>query len=320
MDYCLKTRIKKTLKYIKLTKKVGFEKEFLIKNSVLGRGYQGTVYKYCYKDSCLTGFIAIKKIYLNNKESKYIKDPLNKKALGYGNYIELASSILINQLLLQNISQNFIFNYSHEYSERDGICSDKYPYVSYHFNEYIGNSETYSDWVQYHHQTNEWYNAYFQIMSGIYALQKYFNMTHLDLHAANILIKKIEKGGYWNYIIDGNSYIVPNLGYIFYIGDFGQAYIHNLKTVNKKVNNSSDIHMLFKSTLNISLSSNEFKKNIKRLIKKLKLGELVSDVIYEFWGSKYQYSDNKTIIETFNMDKKLKIKDVHIKLQQFIVN
>lgn len=315
----LKDRIKYALKYTKLTKKVEFKQKYLIKDKILGRGYQGTVYKYCYNnDDCKNkDFLAVKKIYLNQKESKYIDDALNIKAFKYGNYIELASSILVNQLLFQNISQNFIFNYSHEYIERDGICSDKYPYSSYHFNEYIDNAITFGEWITYPHQVNELYNAYFQIVSGVYALQKYFNMTHLDLHGANILVKTVKKGGYWEYIIHDNTYIVPNLGYVFYIGDFGQA---SLKKTKYKIHKSFDIYTLFKSTIHKSVSSDTFKKNIKKFIKKVRLSDSTPAVIYEFWGLKYQYSNDKDIIERFDMTKKLKIKDINIKLRHFVTH
>ena len=56
-------------------------------------------------------------------------------------------------------------------------------------------------------------------------MQKYFNIIHGDLHSLNILIYKVKKGGYWKYIIDNNEYIIPNLGYIILLSDFGFASI-----------------------------------------------------------------------------------------------
>lgn len=308
MDNSLHNRIIMAKKMMKKN----LDKNKLKKVQFLGQGYQGTVYKYC-TINCTP--IAIKKIYLDEKESKYITDQLNKKALKYGNYIELASAKLINQILLQNISPNFIFNYSNNYIERNGICSDIYPYSSYHYNEFIGDSETYTEWVQKQHSIALWYNAYFQIVSAIYTLQKYFNMTHLDLHAANIIVKKVKKGGYWKYIIGNNSFYVPNLGYIFYIGDFGQAYIPELKR-HKKVNNGMDISQLFRSTLHISVSSETFKKNIRKLVRKMKDSD-ISDILYEYWGNKY-ITKSKDIIETYNMNKQLQIKNIPVELQKYI--
>ena len=56
-------------------------------------------------------------------------------------------------------------------------------------------------------------------------MQKYFNIIHGDLHSLNILIYKVQGGGYWKYIIDDKEYIVPNLGWVILITDFGFTYI-----------------------------------------------------------------------------------------------
>jgi hypothetical protein len=66
-------------------------------------------------------------------------------------------------------------------------------------------------------------NCVFQICAGLYALEKFYNMKHNDLHFGNILVHEIQAGGFWHYKIDGKNYYVPNLGYMFLLWDFGMV-------------------------------------------------------------------------------------------------
>jgi hypothetical protein len=68
-------------------------------------------------------------------------------------------------------------------------------------------------------------NCVFQMVAGLYTLEKFYNMTHNDLHYGNILLHEIPRGGYWHYRIDGKNYYVPNLGYVFVLWDLGMAHI-----------------------------------------------------------------------------------------------
>jgi hypothetical protein len=319
----LNNRIKVYKNYKKLLKNFTHEEQqYFVKDSVIGEGYQGKVYKYirCKTDNCES--IAIKKIYIDKKQSKFIKNYLDKKALKYGVFIELAAARLTNQLLLQNISPNFVFNYVSSFSERTGICNDHYPYSSYYYNEYIQNSETYDDWVYEKHLKNEWYNVYFQIIVNIYILQKYFNMTHLDLHAGNILVKKIPKGGYWEYIINDKSYKLPNLGYQLFIIDFGQAWIPDLFKTGyvKNPHKAYDLQKLFRSTLNFSSSSKEFKTEIRNIIKRIKNEEHFEIIINDIWGKMYDKNNNIKIIDTYNTNTTLKINTLPIILKNYLRN
>jgi hypothetical protein len=307
MEGSLNNRIKVYKNYKNLLKNFTHaEQKYFVKESVIGEGYQGKVYKYCKTDNCES--IAVKKIYLDKKQSKFVNNYLDKKALKYGVFIELAAARLTNQLLLQKISPNFVFNYVSSFSERTGICNDRYPYSSYYYNEFIQNSETYDDWVYNKHSSNEWYNVYFQIIVNIYILQKYFNMIHLDLHAGNILVKKVPKGGFWEYIIDGISYKVPNLGYQLFIIDFGQAWIPDLFKTGyvKNPHKAYDLQKLFRSTLHFTSSSKDFKTEIRNIIKRIKNEERFEDIINDIWGKMYN-KNNVKIIETYNTDKNLKI-------------
>ena len=147
----IKDRIKLYKYYHKLLNNTEDKNALFNKERVLGEGYQGKVYQYCKKTHCVNDGIAVKKMYLDWKEGKYVEDIYNSRALKYSSFIELASNQLINELVLQEISPNFILHYTHEFEERWSICAETYPYKSYFYNEFINNSETYTDWVSKEH-------------------------------------------------------------------------------------------------------------------------------------------------------------------------
>lgn len=65
------------------------------------------------------------------------------------------------------------------------------------------------------------FSIYIMAINGIF---------HNDLHWDNILIKKINKGGVFNYIINNKHYTVPNFGYVAIIWDFGLSIHYDLST------------------------------------------------------------------------------------------
>jgi len=331
--YSISNRIKLYNSYKDIFYNKTYKRDLFQKISVLGQGGQGKVYKYCSKNNCKDN-LAIKKIYIDKKQSKYIDDIFNIKAFKFGIFIELSSYYFINELVFQKISPNFILNYGHEFIDRTGICNDIYPYSGYFYNEYVSNSQLYTEWVKQEHTLHLWYNGFFQITTAIYALQKHFNMTHLDLHSDNILVKQVKPGGYWTYIINNLVYKVPNLGYIFYINDFGHAFIPNVfqswfatQRYNRKaIHKGFDIYQLFKSTLKISTSPAKFKSDIRYIIKQLKNNNDFNEVIEHIWSDRYVYDTSsgkiKTLntknIETYNLDAKISTKNIPKALRVYI--
>jgi len=68
-----------------------------------------------------------------------------------------------------------------------------------------------------------WINAIEQIFMSI-AIYHSFGMKHADTHYGNFLYHKIPAGGWFKYVINGNEYYVPNLGYYWIIWDFGVSH------------------------------------------------------------------------------------------------
>ena len=82
----------------------------------------------------------------------------------------------------------------------------------------------------------EWNVMFFQVFAGLYTLQKYFDLTHHDLHWGNVLVHKIQPGGFLTYKIDDEYYKVPNIGYLFTLWDFGYAHIPGKLKARKDYN------------------------------------------------------------------------------------
>ena len=115
---------------------------------------------------------------------------------------------------MQKICPHFVLNYHWNY-ENNKINL---------YNEYATYGDFYK-WSKQKHSHEIWMNALFQIMIGLYAIKKYFNMNHTDFHTGNILVHTVTPGGYWVYEIHGKKYYVPNLGFIFLLSDFGFSWI-----------------------------------------------------------------------------------------------
>lgn len=65
------------------------------------------------------------------------------------------------------------------------------------------------------------YSALFQIMASLHAIQLRGQIMNFDVKADNILFYRVTPGGYWEYIIHGIKFYVPNIGYLFVLNDFG---------------------------------------------------------------------------------------------------
>lgn len=132
----------------------------------------------------------------------------------YPSLVEIVANTLTNQLVLQNICPHYILNYNWNYDNNKLVL----------YNEYATFGDFYK-WAKMEHSEEMWINALFQITVGLYAMKKYYNMHHTDFHTGNILVHKINPGGYWVYTINRKKYYLPNLGYIFLLSDFGFAWV-----------------------------------------------------------------------------------------------
>ena len=143
---------------------------------------------------------------------------------------------------------------------------DYYPNVSILISEWA-NAGDLLDYLKKNHDKfglREWRVIIFQILSVLAIIQnKYPSFRHNDMKANNILLHKIsktptEKSNKYRYKINGQKYVVPNIGYQIKLWDFDFAcipgYIDNTKVsaewtdkINIKPikNRYYDIHYFF---------------------------------------------------------------------------
>ena len=94
--------------------------------------------------------------------------------------------------------------------------------------------------------TEEFMNVFlFQMLYTLYVNNTKLELINYDLHLHNIFVKKVKPGGYWVYIIKNIKYYIPNIGYIFIIGDYSNCLSLQFKLTTdelKKYNWFKSIH------------------------------------------------------------------------------
>ena len=323
MEFTIESRKKSMVKfsddldYLTTVDNTSFSQKFttnesLVKNlfdkKFISKGVEGSVYKSYFKNPhSFYDPVAIKISTI--KKDKTIKKLSQKqiyklfytnKVYHTRNFIELVAQTLINQLVLQNICPNFLLNFYWEYDVKhlDLIT----------YNEFA-NFGDFESWSKIKHTDIYWFNALFQILISLIAIKRTFNMLHNDLHTNNILVYKVKPGGHWTYIIDNIKYHVPNLGYVFFIHDFGFAYISNLNktgTLKKQLyvdwhyndtlkyitdigSDFYDISLLIREWRNNDKVPSYFLKSINKIFDKKEIEYILSKRYYKL---EYEYYKN----------------------------
>ncbi len=179
----------------------------------LGTGVEGVVYLLKISQK----FEAVLKINKTFKVNKInVLTVKRSETLSTDGFVEYYASLLINLILEEKLSPNFVYNYKSFFTTQDILS----------YNEFV-KSDSLRNFLKKNKNIDKKviFNIFFQILSALHVLQYQFNMIHADLHFENILISEVKPGGYWEYIINGKKYYIPNLGYQIYLNDYGYAII-----------------------------------------------------------------------------------------------
>lgn len=297
----------------------------------------GEVFRVCY-DNCKFQAV-LKKIPLDSQALKYFKYRNSSSVLNYFSpYAETYILKLTNLLVKNDITPHI------PYSLKPLTCAKDCKFV----NEEILKEYSHSGIngcellvVEIEDGTlDELYEkkvlinleilvAFFQIFMGIYCIRKYFDIEHYDLHAGNVLYKKIPKGGKICYKIGKKTISIPNIGYVFMIWDFGFSRIPGVLEQNERrshykkypskfydlfrILEASETYPIPREPLRIIKyflrqvrGSSEAEKDSTRVIGLL-LEELSKVINERLETSKDTYS---TCIASFNTNKKLKASEI----------
>ena len=203
--------------------------------------------------------------------------------------IEYAVLELLSELVLQNICPHFPLQYLAT------INTDAYNVM-----ELIPNGQTFYDWFkdwEYDLSERQFLSLMFQIAVALHAMQKYFDLTHRDLHPRNIMIYDLGKdweSGYFIYNIDSRSYYVPVFGIMVCLVDFGRAsipgklgnqwhsdYLWEEKHLNSQNKNMFDLHWILTNTLRMLGPDNGILVNLVKILNEVSLGNIPYIDIFE---------------------------------------
>jgi len=201
-------------------------------SSVNGEAYLGKAYP-CYDPTqCYPLDLSVKLIPIKDNELSYVNDHReNPNAWKTGLWAELLFMQICSYVIKQQKVPNLPMAYSYMLCRN---CQYENPALSQMLprgtpcllllNEFATQGD-FAAWLKRDRSLIQWSVAYFQIFTGLYFLQKFFNITHHDMHWGNVLVHDAISSGYTAYKIDGNIYYVPNVGFDFVLWDFGYARI-----------------------------------------------------------------------------------------------
>ena len=220
--------------------------KYLTTEKFIGKGTFGNVYIGCTPPKDCKYKFAIK---LARVDKNAIKKPYNPNNNFWHEYFILHD--IIKDIIDKNICPNLPYlidtficeecNFTfHGYGGKQFLTQkdlekgsrdykQKKPCIIYIMELATGND--FNTWMQNPHKRTEpeLYNALFQLMAGIHAIQIHGQVSNNDIKALNILTYNVTPGGYWKYIIQGQEYYIPNLGQLFIVNDFGVSAVFSPK-------------------------------------------------------------------------------------------
>ncbi|AOC55236.1 hypothetical protein LCDVSa152R [Lymphocystis disease virus 3] len=203
-------------------------REFLDEVQLLDIGGFGRVYKISYKG---LKFV-LKEILLEDKDRRVLKD---KDLLFWDQWtkfypLEIYVFKLTDKLIETNKSPHFV------YSAGGGLCSNcvlsTLNYTQKKGSCYVAAMEladfTLTD-VLNNLSDEDVKIAVQQLLLGLAVLHCEYGVVHGDLKTDNVLIKRVEPGGYVKYEMFGRNFYVKNKGLLFLIADFNVSKIYHGK-------------------------------------------------------------------------------------------
>ena len=160
-------------------------------------------------------------------------------------------------------------------------------------------------------------NCIFQLATALYALEKFYKITHNDLHDGNVLVHKVEPGGFWHYKIDSKNYYLPNLGYVFVLWDFGMVHIPGkikgrpefqtmdsspIPTENDLGRIAAAINELLRKKRAIKYMGKKIDPLLKKILRDDRMNVPLKDTIKDFTHLRKSKPSSDMIIDSYNLD------------------
>lgn len=309
---------KKLDKNIELLRRIGTE-------SIYGEAFKG-----CYPKNCKIE-LAIKKIPIPQKDLKYkdksdSKEALKKSIVWSELFFLKLTNLLVKEQVCPHLPLMYKYYICNNCSYENKNIQKTIPKESLDnciivINE-LADGDLKNFLTKEKPKKSELYIAYYQIYIAIYCIYKYFRIEHQDLHWGNVLYHKIKPGGYIKYIIDGTEILIPNIGYLFVLWDFGLAKISGkieqptTTSISTKYGELEDyIRVTTMLFLDDEQTNKEYDLIGRKLLTILKSIDNPKNMVLALGLSLQSKKTIKKdeIVQTFNTDKKIKIKDKTLK-------
>ena len=202
---------------------------------LLGTGSFGNVYLGCIPKGCPKRRSFKFAVKLAKMDKRSFKTPFAPYVQSW--HEAIVNRDIINNFVLNGICPNFPIVYDYftcencEFKFRKGVEMfgkggepklKKANYPCMIGLTELANGGSLLDWLNEKPRAPiEIYSALFQIMAGLHTLQNKAQIINGDIKSPNILVYKIEAGGYWEYVIKGRRFYCPNLGFVMIVNDFG---------------------------------------------------------------------------------------------------
>lgn len=282
----------------------------------------GEVYSGCYPSDCSIK-LAVKQVPLKQDDFNTITSIESKKALNRSSvWSELLLlklvSVLNTEDICPHLPQMFAYYICNDCKYRNKNIQSEDPNCVIIVTE-LADGDLQNLLMKIQPDVEVMKNIYFQIYMGIYCMNKFFGIYHEDLHQDNVLYHIIPKGGYIRYIIDDVSIVIPNIGYLALIWDFGLSVIPGKIENNRFRRNKKDKrHKAYGKVLDYQrVTSMLYKDDTQRRDDYDRLGGLLYYLLMKFKHNpkkllltfgKLLNVDNvpeNEIVATYNTDKKI---------------
>jgi serine/threonine protein kinase len=193
----------------------------------IGKGTFGQVYRATLANDKLV----IKEAYLEPNEKRVLKESTTQnqtwEAVEKNSYPRENRILdLVNQLLLSRRCPNFVYVYNMAMCDGckvkrlfDNTVASGSCYVT--FMESADTDLGHIDLINFDEQLSVLY----QLLIAVYAIHRYYAIWHRDIKTSNVFVQLIKPGGYFEYVIEGKSYFVKNMGIVVYLADFGVSSV-----------------------------------------------------------------------------------------------
>ena len=208
------------------------------------------------------------------------------KVMKLSSDIELLINKQCREIINKSICPNFLYYYG----------ARRIKYYGLTFSEYADG--TLEDWLHSAHSYTEWRSFMFQFLVGVLVIQRILKTFHSDLKPKNIFFKKLDRNIAFEYNISGSKYIVPTLGNLYILSDFGRAKSlifknsSNLNSVELFIKNNADLEHIIDLHKRIIVNSAERIYSLDDLIKIIKLK---NDEYFEAYYQDTKESINKDL-------------------------